>query len=451
MTSAHHPDFESRSPWAALSGVTEVRFDGPALAPVGGGVSVPGSKSYTNRALLVAAIARGESRVSGLLRSDDSYWCVDALRKLGVSVAVNGDTAVVGGTGGRWPAASGDLYVGSAGTVARFLPGLLAAAPEGAWRLSASASMSKRPMKTLLDALAALGADLIFEGEPGCFPFRVRGRGLNGGSIIVPANVSSQFLSGLLIAASRARGPVDIRVDGHIVQHAYVAITLDMLRVFGGDAQASPDFSSFRVEPSELRGRELALEPDISAAGYFMALAAITGGTMRIERVTRATPQPDIKLLEILERMGCRVSDGANGVVVAGPAALRGGFTVSMREMSDQALTVGVLAAFADAPVTVTEVAHIRAHESDRIKALRDNFARAGIVVEERPDGFTVHPGRPAPALFDSFDDHRVAMAFSLVGVKIPGTRISDPGCVSKTFPSYFDELRRLGAVFTLA
>lgn len=433
----------SRSPWAwQPPGATVVV--GPPPRPLDADLAVPGSKSVTNRALIIAALAEGVSYLDGILRSDDSYWCVQALAALGVDVAVEGTTARVAGCGGRWPNQGAQLYVGSAGTLARFLPGVLAAGTAGEWQIDGSAQLRARPIAPLVDALRELGADIAYVATDGQLPIRVRA-GLTGGRVAISGRVSSQFTSGVLLAAPYARRPVDVEVVDQLVQPEYVGLTIEMMRAFGADVEAE-GYERIRVRPRPYAARTLTLEADASTACYFLTAAALSGGRVRITNVGYRSLQPDARFVDVLERMGCRVDRGASHLEVVGPARLRGGFAVDMRPMSDQALTLGAAAVFADAPITVTGVPHIRRHESDRIGVFVSQMRRLGVRVEEHPDGFTVYPADPQPGeTLDPHDDHRQAMAFALLGVRVPGIRIGDPGCVSKTCPAYFDFLAQLG------
>lgn len=406
-----------------------------------------GSKSFTNRALIIAAMAEGPSRLSGILRSDDSYWCVNALRMLGIPTEISGegDTVDIQGCGCRWPNKNGALFLGSSGTLARFLPGALAVSGGGEWDLDATEQLRSRPVATLVDALRSLGASIEYLADHTGLPIRVRGGGLIGGTVSISGKVSSQFLSGILIAAPYARQPVRVEVVDGLVQPAYIGITIELMREFGAQVEHSPDYQAIRVEPRPYREREYTLEADASTACYFLSLAAITGGRIRVTNVGHESLQPDARLVDVLERMGCGVSRGQRHLEVQGPKQLRGGIVVDMKPMSDQALTLGALAPFADGPVTVANVAHIRKHESDRIASIYGALSKMGVRVEEHADGFTVHPGMPQAAVLDPHDDHRNAMAFSLIGARVPGIQILDPGCVSKTCPTYFDELAKLG------
>ncbi|RTE06461.1 3-phosphoshikimate 1-carboxyvinyltransferase [Paenibacillus whitsoniae] len=443
--SLHQPDLEARSPWSPNRHIHEVAVY-PPQGRVNATLRMPGSKSLTNRALIIAALAEGRSELKGILKSDDAYWCIDALTKLGISVEVEGDTAYVDGCGGQWPIPTGELYVGAAGTVARFLPGALATGL-GSWTLRGSRRMQERPMAPLLQALASQGASLTYTDKDACLPFKLEAQGLRGGEVTLPGSTSSQFISGVLLAAPYAQTPLTVTIDGEVVQRDYIQLTLDMMKAFGIAVQSASDGQSFAVPQGQYGAQSIELESDVSTCGYFWAAAALTAGRVRIEGVDAAmTRQPDIELLDVLEQMGCTVQRGDGFVEVHGTAQLKGGFTRSMRKSSDQTLTVAALAVFADAPVTLTGAAHIRHHECDRIAAICTELRKLGIQVDEHPDGLTVYPGAPSPALLDSYDDHRMAMALSLIGLRAGGIRITDPGCVSKTCPDYWARLGAIGA-----
>ncbi|WP_304457877.1 3-phosphoshikimate 1-carboxyvinyltransferase [Alicyclobacillus sendaiensis] len=435
-------DLEARSPWA-LGGYRLARV-GPASGPVDADVRVPGSKSVTNRALVIAAMAKGESVLSGILRSDDAYWCIEALRSLGVPVEVEGDVVRLAGCNGQFPQSEARVYTGAGGTTARFLTAALAAIT-GEYEISGSRRMNERPMGELFRALRALGADIEPLERPDTLPIRLKARGLAGGAVEMSGAQSSQFVSGVLIAAPYARAPVTVRIVDHIVQHAYVHITLDMMRAFGAQCAAADDLAVISVEPGGYRGRRYDIEADASTACYFFAAAAVTGGRVRVTNLARGTRQPDVHFVDVLAKMGCEVTSSDAGIEVRGPATLRGGFSISMKEMSDQTLTLAFLAPFADGPIEVTGVGHIRHHESDRIRVIVESLARVGVRAEEREDGVVVYPGAPRPARLPSYDDHRVAMALSVLALRADGIEIEDPGCVSKTCPTFFHHLREMG------
>ncbi|MDR6552653.1 3-phosphoshikimate 1-carboxyvinyltransferase [Paenibacillus qinlingensis] len=443
----HQPDLEARSPWSTNK-AKEVQIS-PPTSKVEGTIRVPGSKSLTNRALIIAALAEGKSRLDGLLKSDDSYWCIDALTKLGVSVVVDGETAYVEGCGGKWPQPSGELYMGAAGTIARFLPAALAIG-NGNWEIKGSRRLSERPLAPLLTALSSLGAVFDYQEGQHRLPYKLQASGLAGGHVSLPGSTSSQFISGLLLAAPYTETPLTIEIEGEIVQRDYVQMTVDIMRSFGAAPQFTEDGQSIIVPSGTYQAQTLQLEPDVSTCSYFWALAALTAGSVRIDGIdARRTSQPDIEILDVLEQMGCTVTRGDDFVEVQGTTHLKGGFTLSMKKWSDQTLTIAALAPFTDGPITLTDAAHIRHHECDRIAAICTELRKLGVHVDEHEDGLTVYPGKPQSALVDSHDDHRMAMALSLIGLRVENIRINDPGCVSKTCPDYFEQLSALGVEIT--
>lgn len=434
----------SRSPWA-LDSTYKQAIITPVNNPIHGQIHVPGSKSYTNRALIVAALAKGTSTLTGYLRSDDSYWCIDALRRLGIGIDVKEDSLTITGCNGDWPIKESDLFIGAAGTIARFLPGALAAAREGSWKIDGIKQLRERPLTPLIHALRQLGAEITYMSNKEGLPITITGTGLQGGHISISGKVSSQFLSGLLIASAYAQDSVTIDVEHGLVQPAYIGITLQLMEQFGAKIEHDEDYQQFTIYPTGYLGGDVILEADASTANYFLTLAALTSGTVRVNNVGYHSYQPDVKFIDVLEQMGCHVLKGDTHLQVTGPEQLRGGFEVDMKPMSDQALTIAALAPFADQPINVTNVAHIRKHESDRISVICSSLQKMGVKVEEREDGFKIYPSRPHGARLNPHDDHRQAMVFSLLGVKVPDIIIEDPGCVSKTCPTFFTELQKLG------
>lgn len=440
-----HGDMEARSPWSKLGGVAEAELHPPAGPVHEPNWIVAGSKSVTNRVLIMAAMADGISVIRNALRSDDTYWCLDALRRLGVHVEITEEEIRIEGTGGVWPNRKADLYAGAAGTVARFLPGVLAGDEGGSWRMAGSKSLRERPLEPLVTALSAMGAEIRYADEAGKLPIEIEGKRLRGGAISLSGSVSSQFLSGVLMASPYAGAETEIVVPDGIVQHAYVRITVELMERFGVTVSHGETFDRFTVQPQRYKGQALSIEADASTACYPLAYAALTEGYVRIANLDPRTRQPDIGFAGLLRRMGCKVGLDGGAVELWGPSRLRGGFEISMKEMSDQAMTLAAIAPFADAPITITGVAHIRTHECDRIAAICESLRKLGIQVEERDDGMTIHPGSPSAAALPTYDDHRVAMSLALIGAKVPGIRLLDPGCVSKTCPTFFDDMSRLG------
>lgn len=435
-------DEKARSPWTPLKGVNTLSIS-PSKRRIEGSITIPGSKSLTNRALIIGAMAKGKSKVTGILKSDDSYWCIDSLKKLGVNIEIHGETAYIEGNGGKWKSAN--LYIGAAGTIARFLPGALAVSGEGTWKIEASKSMSKRPVSPLINALRKFDAEITYLNNEGYYPLLIKGKELFGGEVNLSGTISSQFISGLLISAPYFKEPITINIRDHIVQHSYVLLTLKLMEKFNAKVQYDHNLNKIVVYPSIYKPQDVNLESDVSTACYFLALAAVTNGRIRIDNLTYETKQPDIKMVDILEKMGCKVTKGSSFIELEGVTKLKGGFEISMREMSDQTLTLATIAPFADGPITIKDVEHIRHHESNRISVICESLSKLGIKVEEFKDGLKVYPGNPKPTLLNTYDDHRIAMSLALIGSRVEGIKINDPGCVSKTCPQYFALLESLG------
>jgi 3-phosphoshikimate 1-carboxyvinyltransferase len=417
------------------SGTDSARAIRPARPGLDAVVRVPGSKSVTNRALLLAGLASGRSLLRGALEAGDTDAFAAGLRSLGVAVERSGAEVVVDGAGGPFPAAESDVYCAEAGTAARFLLAA-AAAGRGTYRFDAAPQLRRRPLALLLDALRAQGA----ASEPddaGALPLTLRAGGLTGGSLRLPGDTSSQFISALLMAAPLGRTPLDLRVDG-LVSRPYVSMTLRMMEEFGAGAHSAA-YDRFVVPPGAYAGREYGVEPDASTASYFFAAAAAAGGRVKVLGLHReGALQGDVAFLDVLECMGCAVADEPDGVAVTGPASLAG-LTVDMGDISDTFMTLAAIAPLATSPVTITGVGNVRLKESDRIAAMEENLGRTGVTTESGPDSLRVLPATPRGARVDPHGDHRIAMAFSVLGLRTPGILIEDPGCVAKTCPTFFD------------
>jgi 3-phosphoshikimate 1-carboxyvinyltransferase len=445
-----HFDLKARSPWSELKDIKFLEIKPLGSTTLRKEITIPGSKSFTNRALILGAVANGTTQLSGILKSDDSYWCIKALNELGVNTDIVDESISIEGCGGNW----GDnlsLYIGAAGTIGRFLPGVLAAdsSPTSSWNLEASERMSQRPIKPLIEAINTLGGRIEYKEKEGYFPLEIRGGGLSGGEVSISGKTSSQFISGLLLASPLAKQDVKITVMDEIVQQEYVKITIDLMEKFGVKVSNSEDFKVFEIRSGSYKGRYIQLEADVSTACYFFALAAINKGRIKVTNLNPKTNQPDIKMLDVFERLGCEITKGENWIEVKGPEVLTGGFQISMKEMSDQALTLAAIAPFGNGPITIWEVEHIRTHESDRISAICTELKKMGIKVDEYKDGLTVYPGKPKSALVETYDDHRVAMSLSLIGTRVPGIKVNNPGTVSKTCPKYFSLLENIGVGIT--
>lgn len=424
---------------SSLPDQIEIRPSGPLR----GAIRPPGSKSITNRALVCAALAEGNSTLSGALDSEDTQVMIEALRRLGVAVDADLASSVlrVNGRGGELPARGGELYVANSGTTIRFLAALVALG-SGEFRLDGTPRMRERPIGDLVAALKQLGVDAVSEGTGGCPPVVIRASGLPGGPARVRGDVSSQFLSGLLMAAPYAKRPVELTVEGTLVSRPYVHMTLAVMAAFGIDVPAS-DLSHFRLPAGvKYRGRSYAIEPDASAASYFFGAAAITGGEVTVEGLSRASLQGDVAFVDVLEQMGCRVSHSAQGITVSGGPLH--GVDVDMNAISDTVQTLGAVALFAAGPTMVRGAGHIRHKETDRIGALATELRKLGAAVEERDDGLRITPAPLHGAVIDTYQDHRMAMSLALVGLRQPGVTIRDPGCTAKTYPKFFEDLGKL-------
>lgn len=417
----------------------------PLDRPLAATVHVPGSKSQTNRALLLAALADGTSLLQSALFSDDTRVFVDSLRRLGLAVEADAanETIAVQGQGGRIPAAGAELYAGNAGTAARFLTALLALG-HGDYVLDGSPRMRERPIGALLAALRALGVEAEAVLGTDCPPVRIGARGLRGGAARVDASRSGQFLSALLMVTPYAERDITLLLAGPPVSAPYIEMTLRMMGEWGLSPLPAPlegASAGYRVPAGgRYRAMTYAVPPDASGASYFLAAAALTGGQVRVHGLARATDQGDLGFVDVLATMGCTVRRDDGDIVLQGPEQL-GGIDIDLNAMSDMVLTLAAIAPFARNPVTIRNVAHIRHQETDRIAAAVAELRRLGARVDERDDGLTVYPSDLRGASVRTYDDHRMAMAFAVTGLRVRGVQIEHPGCVAKTFPDYFARL----------
>ena len=416
----------------------------PVAGPVSGRVRPPGSKSLTNRALVAAALAGGKSRLFRALRSEDTQVMIDSLIRLGVAVQPDPATPAldVFGCAGRLPASKAQLYIGNSGTTVRFLTAL-AALGHGEFRLDGALRMRQRPIQDLLDALRSLGVDARSESGNGCPPVVVHGRGLPGGKATVRGDISSQFLSGLLLAAPYAEQPVELTVEGPLVSQPYVLMTLAVMRAFGVTVEG-PELNRFEVPRTAYQPCEYSIEPDASAASYFFATAAVTGGRVAVEGLSRGSLQGDVAFCECLAKMGCDVDYQSSATTVLG-RPLRG-IDVDMNAISDTVQTLAVVALFAEGPTTIRNVAHIRHKETDRIGNLATELRKLGATVEELSDGLRIAPAPLHGARIETYNDHRMAMSLAVAGLKVPGVVILDPRATEKTYPDFFRDLAKLAA-----
>ena len=416
----------------------------PAAGPVSGSVRPPGSKSITNRALICAALAEGPSMLRGALDSEDTQVMIAALKQLGTTVEATdgGRTLQVIGCGGAIPATSAELFIANSGTSMRFLTAM-ATLGHGEFHLDGIARMRERPIGDLVEALRGLGTRIECVGANQCPPVTVHADGLAGGTASIRGDISSQFLSGLLMAAPYAKKPVRLEVSGTLVSIPYVDMTLRVMESFGAVATAADDFTQIDVSNEHrYRGRDHAIEPDASAASYFFAIAAVTGGRVTVEGLSRASLQGDVAFCDCLAQMGAVVEHGPDSITVQGRQLH--GIDVDMNGISDTVQTLSVVALFAEGPTRMRNVAHIRHKETDRIGATACELRKLGARVEEFDDGLEVHPGPLLGAAIDTYNDHRMAMSFAIAGLKIANVIIRNPECTAKTYPDFFADLKRL-------
>lgn len=418
-------------------------------------VPIPGSKSLTNRALILAALADGESTLHGALDSQDTRVMIESLRRLGFAVdaGADGTTLRVRGTGGTIAASDAELFLENSGTSIRFLTALCALG-KGRYRLDGGDRMRQRPQQDLLKALASCGVAARSEHRNGCPPIVIDAvGGLRGGPIEVGADASSQFLTALLMVAPYAETDVTLRVRGKL-RPFYIGITVGMMEQWGVkvciETEGGPDANpEYRVQSGQRYHAQphYSIEPDASSASYFFAAAALTGGRITVPGLHKSSLQGDVRFAtEVLAEMGCTVIDTDEGLTVSGPADRRlHGVHRDMSAISDTSLTLAALAPFADTPTTVRNIAHTRLQECDRIAAVCAELTKLGVRVDEHSDGYTIYPAADIrPASIRTYGDHRVAMSFALVGLRVEGIVIEDPACVDKTFPTYWQQLEQL-------
>jgi 3-phosphoshikimate 1-carboxyvinyltransferase len=416
----------------------------PVAGPLDAAVTVPGSKSLTNRALVAAALADGRSTLVGPLRADDTEAMIDCLRSLGIVVEPDWSEGriVVDGCRGAPPAAEADLDARLSGTTSRFvLP--VAALGTGRYRLDGAPPLRDRPFGPGVEALRALSVAVDEEAATGHLPLVVHGGPMRGGEIDLPGDTSSQFLSGLLLAGAAAAEGLVVRLSTELVSRPYVDMTVQVMRAFGASVE-HPGEATWIVAPRIYRGTRYEVEPDASAASYFFAAAAICGGSVTVRGLGDRSVQGDLRFVDVLAQMGAEVVRTSEQVTVTGTGELHG-VEVDMADISDTAQTLAAVAVFADGPTRITGIGFVRGKETDRIGDVITELRRCGITADEEPDGYVVHPGTPRPAVVETYHDHRMAMSFALLGLRAEGIEIADPGCVAKTFPGFWDVLDDLG------
>ncbi len=412
----------------------------PINRPIQARINIPGSKSITNRALLLAALAQGESLLQNILLSDDSWALIRALQALGVIIHIDSlhDTATVSGCSGKFPQPQASIDCRDAGTVARFLLSVCAN-QLGRFQLDGSARLRQRPLRDLIDVLRAQGA-IIFSDA---LPLTIASyQTLIGGDIFIAGDVSSQFLSGLLMSAPYFQRDV-ILTTHNLVSKPYVDMTCAMMRDFGVDVLQHQ--STWTVKASQCyRARQYWIESDFSSASYFFAAAAVTAGDITMLNMSyKQSIQGDKYFLDVLKKMGCVVQENSEGLRVIGPEQLAG-IAVDMADFSDTMMTLAAIAPFANSPTRIFNIANTRVKESDRIRAMANNLRCLGVSVEEEEAALTIFPACPHGGVVTTYNDHRIAMACSLIGLKVAGVIIDDESCVNKTFPEFFKKFSLL-------
>ncbi|MEM7575880.1 MAG: 3-phosphoshikimate 1-carboxyvinyltransferase [Planctomycetota bacterium] len=421
-------------------------------------IRVPGSKSLTNRALVLAALAKGESVLTGVLFADDTKVMIEGLQTLGYSLDVDEEnqTVTVKGDKGGPPAREASLHLGNAGTAMRFLTAVCCLG-FGVYELDGIARMRKRPIGELVEALEELGAEIEFIEEQGYPPLEIdaEGPGVTGGHLDLGSTLSSQYVSALLMTAPYFPRGLDLEFTGDdITSLPYIKMTLNLMKKFGGKWEAHRGYRAIRVSPGRYRHKDYDIEPDASNASYFLAAAAaVPGSRCTIEGIGSRSLQGDAEFCDVLGRMGCHVEQHLDATTVLSPSSgqLRG-VNVDLNDMPDMAQTLACLALLADGPTTIANVGNLRVKETDRMEALRVELTKLGADVLIVGDDLTITPpedGKITPAKIDTYDDHRMAMAFSVIGLAQDGVTINDPACVNKTFPDYFHRLEQLRAAAT--
>ena len=406
-------------------------------------VSVPGSKSYTQRALIIAALAEGRSALHNALIAEDTGYVIEALRSLGSDIRIEGGNMTVNGTGGHIRNPGKDIYLGNNGTAMRLLTGVVALGT-GAFNLTGSPRLCQRPIKPLLDALTSMGVDTRSTGNNGYPPVVIHANGLRGGTVTFADIESSQYISAMLICAPFAGSDTVIELQGAIPSLPYVDMTVDTMKAFGVEVIIERSFRYMVKRGQQYKGRHYPIEGDCSSASYFFLAAALCTGRVRVRYINPRTLQGDIGLLPIMETLGCSVTKGDDWIEVVGGPLTPGAYTFDLGNMPDMVPTLAVLGAARTGRTTIKNVPHLRNKESDRLAALVTELRKVGVQAEEIDDGLVLEGGKPHGAEIETYNDHRIAMSFAVLGLAIPGIRIQNEGCVDKSFPGFWGELKEL-------
>lgn len=415
----------------------------PPAAPIDADITLPGSKSYTNRALIIASTTGHTSRLMNASPSRDSLAMKDALEKLGVKISIESDCWTVTSPPQGFTSYHGVIDVGPAGTTMRFLCALLAATPGVEVRLQGSERMHERPINDLVDALRQLGADIQYLGKAECPPLMIHGKALSGRNVTVNGERSSQFLTALLMIAPLLGG-MSISVPGALVSKTYVEMALDTMRAFGASIESDPQFKSFAIAPTPYQARDYEIEADASGASYFWGLAAVNRGRIRINGVNPHSVQGDMRFPALLEEMGCERRQGSHWIEIHSRSPLAG-ICCDMTLMPDTAQTLAVVAAVAKGKTTITGLSTLKIKETDRLIALKTELEKCGIESQIDHESISVFGGTPTHAAIATYEDHRMAMSFALLGALSTGISIHEPQVVEKSFPDFWNRLEALG------
>jgi 3-phosphoshikimate 1-carboxyvinyltransferase len=417
------------------------------LANIDATVEVPGSKSITQRAMICAALADGESTLIGPLASEDTKYTASALRAMGIDIIEEEDRWIVSGRGGRIVAPAKEIYLGNNGTATRFLTSV-AALGHGLFTITGDSRMEERPIQPLMEALTGWGVDIRSINDTGCPPLEINAKGLAGGRTLLPEGKSSQYLSSLLLVAPYAEQLAQLEVAGAVMSKPYVAMTIDVMAAFGVGVEANDTFTRFEIQPSGYQAREYRIEGDASNASYFYAAAAVTGGRVTVANVPVPSLQGDALFVALLARMGCNIVKTGDGLTVEGPEELNG-IEVDMVDWPDVVPTLAMVAAMARGRTVIKNIAHLRIKECDRLHVMAVELAKLGARVEEREDSLIIEGlDLDGPALhgaeIETYNDHRIAMSFAVAGLKVPGITIKGEECVVKSFPDFWERFQLL-------
>jgi 3-phosphoshikimate 1-carboxyvinyltransferase len=406
-------------------------------------VKIPGSKSYTQRALIIGSLAKGTSFLRNALLSEDTEYLIEGLKSLGSEILIVDEDMIISGINGNIRNPRREIYLGNNGTAMRFLTSLVSLG-EGVFTLTGDRRLRERPIKPLLDALKILGVDARSNNEGGYPPVVVRANGLRGGRVTLTGIDSSQYVSSLLICAPLAENDIVIELLGHIPSLPYIGMTIEVMKEFGVEVIGETPNRYSVKSAQRYEGKRYRIEGDVSSASYFFLAAALVRGRVRVQDINPQTLQGDIKVLPIMERLGCTVTRGGHWVEVVGGDLPPGECIIDLGDMPDMVPTLSVLGAIRPGRTVIEKVSHLRTKESNRLKALVTELRKTGVKADERDDGLVIDGDRPHGAEIETYNDHRIAMSFAILGLRTPGIVIKDQGCVNKSFPGFWEEMKKL-------